>query len=76
MYAMAHALDQMVSDSCGAPMIGPLTKEEALKSRSRHLCAELTPKPDGAELLKYVRNVSFVSKSWIIRILHKRTSMF
>jgi hypothetical protein len=32
------------------------------ESPSRWLCSELLPKPDGAALLKYVRNVSFVSK--------------
>lgn len=69
-YAMAHALDNMVRDTCAEPLIGPLSRHqaetEAAAGRffgSRWLCPALLPKPDGADLLAYVRNVSFVSKS-------------
>ena len=67
-YAMAHALDSMVRDTCEKPLIGPLSRPEAEAEAaagifgSRWLCPALLPKPDGADLLAYVRNVSFVSK--------------
>lgn len=47
-YAMAHAVHQMVVDVCGP--------------NARQLCAELRPAPPGRELLKYIRNVSFEGK--------------
>ena len=65
---MAHALDSMVRTTCEEPLIGPLSRHEAEAAiggpgGSRWLCPALLPKPDGADLLAYVRNVSFVSKS-------------
>ena len=45
-YAMAHALHKMVLDKCGP--------------NARELCTELRPAPSGRELLKYIRNVSFI----------------
>ena len=44
-YAMAHAVHQMVLDVCGP--------------NARQLCAELLPAPPGRDLLRYIRNVSF-----------------
>ena len=67
-YAMAHALDSMVRNTCEEPLIGPLSRHKAEAEAaagflgSRWLCPALLPKPDGADLLAYVRNVSFVSK--------------
>ena len=67
-YAMAHALDSMVRTTCDDPLIGPLSRHEAEAEAaagffgSRWICPALLPKPDGADLLAYVRNVSFVSK--------------
>ena len=67
-YAMAHALDSMVRTTCEEPLIGPLSRHKAEAEAaagffgSRWLCPALLPKPDGADLLAYVRNVSFVSK--------------
>lgn len=46
-YAMAHAVHQMILDVCGP--------------YSRGLCAALKPTPQGKDLLKYIRNVSFIS---------------
>lgn len=48
-YAMAHAVHRMIADVCGP--------------NARELCAELRPAPSGKELLKYIRNVSFIGKS-------------
>ena len=48
-YAMAHAVHHMISEKCG--------------NGGRSLCAELGPAPSGRELLKYIRNVSFVGES-------------
>ncbi|XP_013775002.1 metabotropic glutamate receptor 7-like [Limulus polyphemus] len=45
-YAMAHALDDMIRDQCG---------------NSRVLCKEILPIPHGSSLLQYIRNVSFQS---------------
>lgn len=47
-YAMAHAVHRMIADVCGP--------------NARELCAELRPAPSGKELLKYIRNVSFIGK--------------
>merc|ERR1719188_1073919 len=63
---MAHALDNMVRNACDEPLIGPLPRHQSAQSGgafhgSRWLCSALLPKPDGANLLDYVRNVSFVS---------------
>ncbi|CAB4063751.1 GRM8 [Lepeophtheirus salmonis] len=44
-YAMANALHTMIVDTCG----------------NSTLCPEVLPSPPGAELLKYIRNVSFTS---------------
>lgn len=48
-YAMAHALHQMIQDKCGT-------------SGTPYLCQELTPVPNGQELLQYIRNVSFIGR--------------
>ena len=45
---MAHAVHRMIADVCGP--------------NARELCAELRPAPSGKELLKYIRNVSFIGK--------------
>ena len=50
-YAMAHAVHKMIGDVCG--------------SHSGELCAELKPAPQGKDLLKYIRNVSFIGKQWL-----------
>ena len=47
-YAMAHAVHQMIRDVCGP--------------EARKLCAKLRPAPQGKDLLKYIRNVSFIGK--------------
>jgi hypothetical protein len=46
-YAMAHALHNMLQDVCGKDGI---------------LCPAMTPLPSGVDLLKHIRNVSFTSK--------------
>lgn len=45
-YAIAHALDQMIKDKCG-----PIPFRD---------CDAIQPGPSGAELLRYIHNVSFV----------------
>ena len=47
-FAMAHAVHQMFRDVCGPD--------------ARELCAELSPAPQGKDLLKYIRNVSFIGE--------------
>lgn len=47
-YAMAHAVHEMIRDVCGPG--------------ARKLCAKLKPAPQGKDLLKYIRNVSFIGK--------------
>lgn len=47
-YAMAHALHNMLVDVCGTGGV---------------VCPAMDPLPSGVELLKYIRNVSFTSKS-------------
>ena len=58
-YAMAHALHKMVLDKCGP--------------NARELCTELRPAPSGRELLKYIRNVSFIGN--IILYLKKKETI-
>jgi metabotropic glutamate receptor 6/7/8 len=46
-YAMAHALHNLIVDVCG---------------KEGKICSSITPAPSGIDLLKYIRNVSFTSK--------------
>jgi len=46
-YAMAHALHNMLHDVCGS---------------GRVVCPAMDPLPSGVDLLKYIRNVTFTSK--------------
>lgn len=69
---MAHALHNMVEDVCQAKAVSaiPLDPLATRKKGSKadevvtSLCPELQPTPSGVDLLKYIRNVSFVSK-WL-----------
>ena len=79
MYAMAHALDTMVMDVCKnpslpnknsrplAPLNGATTSTVTTTTTTTEapppLCPELAPTPPGADLLQYIRNVSFTSKT-------------
>jgi len=47
-YAMAHAIHNMIADVCGT---NPFT-----------LCDKLRPAPSGVELLTYIRNVNFTGE--------------
>lgn len=65
---MAHALHNMVEDSCGGHKF---TQD---KNGRVKLCSKLYPAPSGPDLLKYIRNVSFVSKSILqSKLRHVRT---
>lgn len=57
-YAMAHALHKMILDKCGP--------------NARELCTELRPAPSGRELLKYIRNVSFIGNIYILQYFKKQ----
>ncbi|CAL4082358.1 unnamed protein product, partial [Meganyctiphanes norvegica] len=45
-YALAHALHNLIEDKCGFP----------------ELCDAVLPAPSGAEMLQYIRNVSFIGR--------------
>ncbi len=47
-YAMAHALHNLIVDVCG---------------KEGKICSAISSSPMGINLLKYIRNVSFTSKS-------------
>lgn len=58
---MAHAVHQMIRDVCGP--------------EARELCAKLKPAPQGKDLLRYIRNVSFIGKSLHrLQSTHKKKS--
>lgn len=56
-YAVAHALHNIIKDECGEPF---------------HLCEALKPAPLGPQLLKYIRNVSFTGKDFYFNVLIKK----
>jgi Receptor family ligand binding region len=47
-YAMAHAIHDMIADVCG--------------TNPFRLCDKLRPAPPGVDLLTYIRNVSFTGE--------------
>lgn len=55
-YAAAHAIHNLIAALCGTDPF--------------YFCAKLQPPPDGSELLKYLRNVSFIG---IVLVLVKNT---
>lgn len=48
MYAIAHAIHNIIKDKCGETPF--------------HECDDIQPAPLGAELLRYIHNVSFVGR--------------